>query len=114
MFFLFSFCFVINITFGNQFRNVSQYLIGADLSASIIQEAQKLRPNLYDDIYVGDVTDLFKRHHDSISLIVAADSFIYFGDLVPLFQSISKGLMSNGDGVIAFTLENVSIENEER
>lgn len=100
---------------GEQFRNVSQYLIGADLSESILEEAKKMRPNLYDDTYLGDVTDLFERFYhrpQALSLIIAADSFIYFGDLMPLFQSISMGLMSNGAGVLAFTLENVSMESE--
>ena len=100
-----------------QFRNVSHYLIGADLSESIIQEAQNLRPHLYDHVYVGDVLELFESYEkkpQAINLIVAADSYIYFGDLIPLFQAMSKGLMPDGEGFLAFTLENVSHENEKR
>jgi len=54
-----------------------------------------------------------------ISLIVAADSYIYFGDLIPLFESMSMGLHRsvtnpNENGMIAFTLENVDYESEKR
>ncbi len=97
---------------GAQFRNVSQYLIGADLSPSIIEEAKKTRPNLYNETRVGDVTELFISLNHSISLIIAADSYIYFGDLIPLFSSMQRGLVTGG--FIAFTLENVSKDNEKR
>jgi predicted TPR repeat methyltransferase len=90
---------------GEQFRNISGTLIGVDLSRAILDQAQQKRPGLYDDVRVGDVTEVFHEFESKISLIVAADSFIYFGDLDPLFESMFKGL-SDG-GYIAFTLENV-------
>lgn len=94
---------------GEQFRNVSQYLIGVDLSEAILMEAVKARPKLYDETLVGDVTQVF-RDQKPISLIIAADSYIYFGDLVPLFESMQEGLEDGG--YAAFTLENVDVENE--
>lgn len=84
-------------------------MIGVDLSQAIIDEAQKLRPGLYDEAIAEDVTDIF-RTKTPISLIVAADSYIYFGDLVPLFDSMQEGLAD--DGLVAFTLENVDNESE--
>jgi predicted TPR repeat methyltransferase/tetratricopeptide (TPR) repeat protein len=95
---------------GEQFRNVSRTLIGADLSDAILQQAVAARPGLYDEVVVGDVTEVF-RAQKPIALIVAADSYIYFGDLDPLFQSMWDGLGDNG--YAAFTLENVGIEDEE-
>ena len=69
-----------------------------------------MRPNLYDETKVGDVTAIFVEMAP-IDLIIAADSYIYFGDLVPLFESIERGL---GDGgFVAFTLENPTLEYEE-
>lgn len=95
---------------GEQFRNVSQRLLGVDLSEAIIDEANKMRPGLYDQTIVGDITEVFRDNHP-ISLIIAADSYIYFGDLDPLFQSMQEGL---GDGSFAaFTLENVGAESEQ-
>lgn len=84
-------------------------MIGVDLSEAILDEAKKLRPGLYDESIVGDVTDVF-RAKKPVSLIVAADSYIYFGDLVPLFESMQESLTE--DGIVAFTLENVGTENE--
>jgi len=94
---------------GEQFRNVSKTLVGVDLSPAIIEEAIKARPGLYDETKVGDVTEVF-REKKPISLIIAGDSYIYFGELVPLFQSMEEGLMDGG--VAAFTLENASDEFE--
>lgn len=58
-----------------QFRNVSQHLIGVDLSKAILDEAEKARPGLYDERIVGDLIEVFDAKHPS--LIIAADSYIY-------------------------------------
>lgn len=92
---------------GEQFRDISKHLVGVDLSPSIIEEAKKARPELYDETLVGDVTDVF-RAKKPVSMIIAGDSYIYFGDLTPLFQSMKEGLMDGG--IAAFTLENAPDE----
>lgn len=95
---------------GEQFRNVSKTLIGVDLSEAIIEQAVLKRPGLYDETIADDVMTVF-RSQKPISLIVAGDSYIYFGDLEPLFGAMQEGLASGG--YAAFTLENVSGEDEE-
>eukprot|EP00525_Craspedostauros_australis_P008601 CAMPEP_0198133792 /NCGR_PEP_ID=MMETSP1442-20131203/59749_1 /TAXON_ID= /ORGANISM="Craspedostauros australis, Strain CCMP3328" /LENGTH=438 /DNA_ID=CAMNT_0043794925 /DNA_START=22 /DNA_END=1338 /DNA_ORIENTATION=+ len=95
---------------GEQFRNISDTLIGVDLSAVILQEAETARPGLYDETIAGDVIEAFEAKKP-ISLIVAADSYIYFGDLTPLFDAMSQSLEIGGYS--AFTLENVGIEVEQ-
>lgn len=95
---------------GEQFRNVAKKLIGVDLSEAILEQAVAKRPELYDEVVAGDVTEIF-RERKPISLIIAGDSYIYFGDLDPLFESMRDGLAE--DGYLAFTLENVSAENED-
>lgn len=52
--------------------------MGVDLSEAIIDEAKRSRPDLYDETRTGDVTVVF-REMKPISLIIAADSYIYFG-----------------------------------
>lgn len=84
-------------------------MIGVDLSEAILDEAEKLRPKLYDERIARDVTEVFLEKKP-ISLIVAADSYIYFGDLVPLFDSMQEGLEEGG--FVAFTLENVDEASE--
>lgn len=94
---------------GEKFRNISGALIGVDLSEAILSKAVEARPDLYDEVIVADVAEVF-RERKSIDLIIAGDSYIYFGDLDPLFGSMSDGL--NEDGFVAFTLENVSLDDE--
>jgi len=81
------------------------------LSPSIIEEAIRTRPTLYNETKIGDVTEIF-REKKPIDLIIAADSYIYFGDLNPLFESMSDSLVEGG--YIAFTLENPADEYEEK
>jgi len=65
---------------------------------------------LYDETIAGDVITVFRDRKHLISLIVAGDSYIYFGDLDPLFEAMDEGLQPGG--YAAFTLENVDEENE--
>jgi predicted TPR repeat methyltransferase len=115
---LFNFVFSLHMSshtrfrsFKIKFRNVSTHMIGVDLSQAILDEAEKLRPNLYDERIAGDITDVF-RDKKPISLIVAADSYIYFGDLEPLFTAMDIGLDNNA--YVAFTLENANSDDEAR
>jgi predicted TPR repeat methyltransferase len=95
---------------GAEFRNISRTLIGVDLSQSIIDQAILKRPNLYDETIAGDVTEILGQRRDAFDLIIAGDSFIYFGDLDPLFDALQTGLV--GGGYVAFTLEDVDLEAE--
>ena len=81
-----------------------------DPSAAILDEAERTRPKLYDERVVGDVTEVF-RAKKPISLVIAADSYIYFGDLKPLFESMQQSIEEKG--YVAFTLENVAKETED-
>jgi predicted TPR repeat methyltransferase len=94
---------------GEQFSNVTKYLIGVDLSEAILQEAIKARPGLYNEVIAGDLTDVFVNKKP-LDLIIAADSYIYFGDLDPLFAAMAEGLKVGG--YAAFTLESVNAESE--
>lgn len=84
--------------------------MGVDLSEAILEKAAQTRPGLYDETVVGDVTAIFRQKYP-ISLIIAGDSYIYFGDLDPLFESMQAGLMELG--YAAFTLENVNADYED-
>jgi len=95
---------------GEQFRNISKRMIGVDLSQAILDQAKVKRPGLYDEMIAGDVMQAFRKRAAEISLIIAGDSYIYFGDLEPLFAAMQEGLAEGG--YAAFTLENVDIEAE--
>ena len=93
---------------GEQFRNVSGTLIGVDLSQAIIDEAKTRRPGLYNRTVAGDVVKILNSMPSHLDLVIAADSFIYFGDLDPLFSSIRYALSQGSHA--AFTLEGVDSE----
>ncbi|KAL7533779.1 hypothetical protein ACHAXR_006868 [Thalassiosira sp. AJA248-18] len=100
---------------GEAFRNISQTLVGIDLSQTIIDHAKQTRPNLYTEFKTGDVKEVLHQYalqKKEISLLVAADTFIYFNDLSALFAAINVSLEEGGYAI--FSLENVSVENENR
>ena len=111
IFFLYSHTFL----FSSQFQNITDTLVGVDLSPSIINLAKQSRPNLYSEFKTGDIKEILHQYAlqpKQISLLVAADSFIYFNDLSNLFGAMKIGLEEGGYAI--FSLENVSIENERR
>ncbi len=94
---------------GEQFRNITRTLIGVDLSAAIIEQATIARPGLYDRTFSGDVVEVLMSMPSGVDLVIAADSFIYFGDLTALISAVSTALSPGG--MIAFTLESVPAED---
>lgn len=67
---------------------------------------------MYDEYKVGDAIEVLQLYPKNASLIVAADTFIYFNDLSKLFAALA-GALEEG-GYVVFSLENVSKENERR
>jgi predicted TPR repeat methyltransferase len=85
--------------------------VDLNLSRAILDQAVSQRPGLYDEVIAGDVIQTFHDKASSLSLIIAADSFIYFGNLDPLLTALHMGLTNDG-GLAAFTLENVNVDDE--
>ena len=86
---------------GEQFRGVAGRLTGVDVSARMIQLAQ--RRNIYDQLVVGDYVHYLSARHEPCDLVLAADVFIYAGDLVAVFRAVAR-LLRRG-GLFAFSLE---------
>lgn len=86
---------------GRFLRRRSARLVGVDLSAAMLQRAQEL--NLYDDLVEADLIEYLNGHPQEFNLIVAADTFNYFGDLQALLVACEKVLKK--DGVVVYTLE---------
>lgn len=102
---------------GVEFRPVTDRLIGADLSAGMIEQAE--RKGVYDRLDVADllhalatetacdmtapgaVADDFAL--PGFDLILAADVFVYVPDLAPVARAAARRLEPNG--LFAFTLE---------
>ena len=94
---------------GVHLRPFAAHLDGVDLSAKMIEKAAQRR--IYDRLYVEELMSFMKKNASTYDLIVAGDTFNYFGDLRPLFDSAQYAL--NPHGHLIFTLElgqNVSDE----
>ena len=86
---------------GPSLRPISRQLVGVDLSTEMIEHARELK--LYDEVVASELTDYLIHHTNSFDLIVAADTFNYFGALEPLLTAAASALRPKG--LLIFTLE---------
>jgi len=93
---------------GPLLRPYAATLAGADLSARMLEQAA--RHGLYDELACADlVTFLAGRPAGSAALAVAADVFVYVGELAPAFAA-ARGALRTG-GLFALTVE--ALDDEE-
>ena len=86
---------------GSVFRNISEYLIGVDVSKKMINKAEDKK--IYDKIIQDDVVNYLNKTSINFDLFVSTDVFIYVGDLDKIFSLIS--LRSNPGAKFCFSLE---------
>lgn len=86
---------------GPYFREEADYLAGMDLSEVMLQKAAEKQ--IYDSLAKGDVNELDVAPHNA-DLVIAADVFVYVGDLHRAFANVARSLAS--DGLFAFSVEN--------
>ena len=95
-------------------RRHARTLWGVDLSFEMLERADARR--LYDELEVVELTAFLIEHPEHFDLIVAADVFCYFGDLVPVLTAAAAALRpggrlvftverDTGNGMAAFTLQ---------
>ncbi|WP_132254663.1 class I SAM-dependent DNA methyltransferase [Methylobacterium segetis] len=79
-----------------------EHLVGVDLSPEMLARAE--RRGLYHRLIAGDLTGcLAEAEAGSVDLVVAADVFIYLGDLRPVLGAIARVLAPSG--LCAFTVQ---------
>jgi predicted TPR repeat methyltransferase len=83
------------------FRSLARRLVGVDLSSQMIEQAKKR--NLYDELSVGDVVTALQASAVQFDLIIAADVFVYIGDLGEVFAAAAAALKT--DALFAFSVE---------
>ena len=86
---------------GLQFRDLARTLTGVDLSPKMLEKARER--NVYDNLIVADLATVLRAPGASYDLIIAADVFIYIGDLAPVFDACRAALRTGG--LFAFSLE---------
>ncbi len=91
---------------GPLLRPLAHRLVGVDLSAGMLQVAQKR--GLYDELVQAELTECLANSQDAYDLVVAADVLVYFGDLLPLLCA-ARGALRMG-GIMAASLERSDTE----
>jgi predicted TPR repeat methyltransferase len=86
---------------GPQLRAMANQLTGVDLSAPMLEVAAQRR--VHDQLLQADLADHLADTMDRVDLVVAADVFIYIGDLTPVFNGVRRVLKPGG--VFAFSVE---------
>jgi predicted TPR repeat methyltransferase len=86
---------------GVRFRDIAHRLVGVDLSPKMIEKSRER--GIYDELLVSDVIETLSAPGVSYDLIVAADVFIYVGDLSAVFDACKTALRPKG--LFAFSLE---------
>jgi predicted TPR repeat methyltransferase len=77
-------------------------LVGVDLSSAMLREAA--RRGIYESLLQLDVVEaLLRAAPGSLTAIIAADVFIYLGDLSAVFAAAARAL--DPGGVFAFSVE---------
>jgi len=82
-------------------RAYARRLDGVDLSPAMLAQAQARQR--YDDLRAGEAMADMRAHEGRYDLAVAADVFVYFGDLFPLAAAAASCLKPGG--WLVFTLE---------
>ncbi len=83
------------------FRPHARHLAGVDLSSRMIDKARER--NLYDDLAVADVTAFMRDRPQGYDLVLAADVFVYIGELADTFAASWSALRPGG--YFAFSTE---------
>ena len=86
---------------GVLFRDLAVHLSGIDLAPKMI-ETSKQR-DVYDTLHLGDITEILRNTSDSYNVIIAADVFIYVGELSELFFQVSRVCLKGS--LFAFSIE---------
>ncbi len=86
---------------GDLFRPVANRLVGIDLSSEMIRAATDR--GIYHDLQVHDIVGFLRNRIAEFDLILAADVFVYVGDLNETFLLTSAALRPNG--LFAFSVE---------
>ena len=92
---------------GSLIHPLTDVLDGVDISQAMLEQAQKL--GIYRQLVHADIRSYLQSAEGGLDLVLAADVFIYVGDLADVFRSVRRLLVPEGRFV--FTVE--APENEE-
>lgn len=88
---------------GPFFRDAASRLIGVDLSAKMLEKARERR--VYDELHEADIVEILQRTTNAYDVAIAADVFVYVGNIAPVFAGAATSLRSGG--LLLFSVETV-------
>jgi predicted TPR repeat methyltransferase len=86
---------------GASFRSLVTRLVGVDVSAQMLGKAAAKK--LYDRLEHDEIMPFLQRGEERYDLFIAADVFVYLGELQPLFVALDQ--RSGKDGIVACSIE---------
>lgn len=86
---------------GPRIRPMAQRLAGVDLSGAMLEKAGAL--GVYAELVRADIVEYLERTEHRFDLVVAADVFIYLGELSAAFAGVRRVLREGG--VFCFSAE---------
>ncbi len=86
---------------GARFLPLARTLTGVDISSSMLEIARQRQ--IYDSLVCGELTEFLQRQTAEFDLALAADVFVYIGDLSRVFQEVRRALRDGG--VFGFSVE---------
>jgi predicted TPR repeat methyltransferase len=86
---------------GEHVRPFRRTLTGVDLSANMLEKARQRQ--IYDHLLCSDLVEFLQTQDKAFDLAVAADVFIYLGDLSQVFQGVRRALRASG--LFCFSVE---------
>ena len=88
---------------GVAFKDLVSHLTGIDLSENMVKKAKE--KNVYDVLYVDEITDGMDALDSQYDLFISADVLIYVGALDRLFESVKKH--ANEKSLFVFSTEHI-------
>jgi predicted TPR repeat methyltransferase len=79
---------------GARLRARARTLTGVDISANMLEVARRRR--IYDKLICDDLVDFLRTRSGEFDIAVAADVFVYIGDLSEVFRAVRSRLRSGG------------------
>lgn len=73
---------------GQAFQDIVENMIGVDLSPKMLEEAKK--KDIYKQLFESDLVGFFTNTSSDFDFFIAADVFVYIGELTSIFSEIKK------------------------
>ena len=86
---------------GEQLVALKRRMTGIDLSAKMLEKAK--HRGIYDELVCGELIQFLDSQQSTYDVVVAADVFIYLGDLAPVFRGVRRALTAGG--IFCFSIE---------